>query len=177
MSGRTDATDMSGVADIGGVLSEGADVLWVMPWVTDVANVISGMDDVANVISGMVDVANVISGMVMLLMSYQRWLTLLMSCQRLWTRLGTCKDWLTWLQFFTTFSVLPLPEGVVGAPQITSQSSFVHFFLFSTAIWDVTNSRPVHSLMLSSNIFSCLPCLLLPFTVPCKMVLARLLVS
>ena len=37
----------------------------------------------------------------------------------------------------------------------------------------LTNSRPVHSPMLSSHLFFSLPCLLHPFTVPCKMVLAR----
>ena len=52
-------------------------------------------------------------------------------------------------------------------------TSFLHFPLFSTALWDLANSRPVHSLMLSSHLFFCLPCLLPPFTVPCKMVLAR----
>ena len=52
-------------------------------------------------------------------------------------------------------------------------TSFLHFFLFSTALWDSANSRSVHSLMLSSHLFLCLPCLLSPFTVPCKMVLAR----
>ena len=46
-------------------------------------------------------------------------------------------------------------------------TSFLLFSLFSTALWDLANSRPVHS------IFFCLPCLLLPFTLPCKMVLAR----
>ena len=51
--------------------------------------------------------------------------------------------------------------------------NFLHFFLSSTAIWDLVNSRPVHSLMLSSHLFFCLPYLLPPFTVPCKMVLAR----
>ena len=51
--------------------------------------------------------------------------------------------------------------------------SFLHFSPFSTALWDLPNSRPVHSLMLSSLLFLCLPCLLLPFTVPCKLVLAR----
>ena len=35
------------------------------------------------------------------------------------------------------------------------------------------NSRPVHSLILSSHFFFCLPCVLPPFTVPCKTVLAR----
>ena len=53
-------------------------------------------------------------------------------------------------------------------------TSFLHFSLFSTALWDLSNSRLVHSLMLSSHLFLCLPCLLPPFTVPCKMVLARL---
>ena len=52
-------------------------------------------------------------------------------------------------------------------------TSFLHFSLSSTALWDLANSRPVHSLMLSSHLFLCPPCLLPPFTVPCKMVLAR----
>ena len=52
-------------------------------------------------------------------------------------------------------------------------TSFLHFPLFTTALWDLANSRPVHSLMLSSHLFRCLPCLLPPFTVPCKMFLAR----
>ena len=46
-------------------------------------------------------------------------------------------------------------------------TSFLHFSLFSTAFWDLPNSRPVHSLMLSSHLFLCLPCLHSPFTVPC----------
>ena len=50
---------------------------------------------------------------------------------------------------------------------------FLHFSSFFTALWDLPNSRPVHSLMLSSYLFLCLPCLPPPFTVPCKMVLAR----
>ena len=51
-------------------------------------------------------------------------------------------------------------------------TSFLHFSLFSTVLWDLPNSRPVHSRMLSSHLFLCPPCLLPPFTVPCKMVLA-----
>ena len=51
-------------------------------------------------------------------------------------------------------------------------TSFLHFSLFSTALWDLPNSRPVHSLM-SSHLFLRPPVLLLPFTVPYKMVLAR----
>ena len=38
-------------------------------------------------------------------------------------------------------------------------TSFIHFSLFSTAFWDLANSRPIHSLTLSSHIFLCLPCL------------------
>ena len=52
-------------------------------------------------------------------------------------------------------------------------TSFLHFSLSSTALWDLANSRPVHSLRLSSHLFFCLPCLFPPFTVPCKMVLTR----
>ena len=51
-------------------------------------------------------------------------------------------------------------------------TSFFNFPLLSTALWDLVNSSSVHSLMLSSHLFLCLPCLLPPFTVP-KMVLAR----
>ena len=52
-------------------------------------------------------------------------------------------------------------------------TSFLHFSLFSTALWDLVNSRPGHSLMLSSYLVLCRPCLLPPFTVPCTMVLTR----
>ena len=36
-------------------------------------------------------------------------------------------------------------------------TSFLHFSLFSAALWDLPNSRPVYSLMLSSHLFLCLP--------------------
>ena len=52
-------------------------------------------------------------------------------------------------------------------------TSFLLFSLFSTALWDLPNSRPVHSLMLSSHLFLCPLSLLPPFTVPWKKVLAR----
>ena len=68
---------------------------------------------------------------------------------------------------------LPLnPKGHRGTTD-DFEINFLCFSLFSTALWDLANSRPVHSLMLSSHLFLCLPCLLPPFTVPCKMVLAR----
>ena len=47
-------------------------------------------------------------------------------------------------------------------------TSVLHFSLFFTALWDLVNSRPVHSLMLSSYLFLCLPRLL-----PLSLCLAR----
>ena len=44
-------------------------------------------------------------------------------------------------------------------------TSFLHISLFSTALWNLANSRPVHSLMLSSHLFLYLPCHLYPFSV------------
>ena len=44
-------------------------------------------------------------------------------------------------------------------------TSFLNFSLFSIALWDLPNSRPVHSLKLSSHLFLCLPRLLPPLTV------------
>ena len=73
--------------------------------------------------------------------------------------------------FIITIIICPFTLRVVGTPQIISQP-FLHSSLFSNALWDLVNSRPVHSLMLSSHLFRCLPCLLPPFTVPCKTVLA-----
>ena len=52
-------------------------------------------------------------------------------------------------------------------------TSFLHLSMFSTTLRDLANSRPVHSLMLSSHLFLWLPCLLPPFTMSCKKVLAR----
>ena len=68
--------------------------------------------------------------------------------------------------------IYPVTARVVGAPQMISQPVFCIFPLFSTALRDLANSRPVHYLMLSSHRFFCLPCLPPPFNVPCKMVLA-----
>ena len=70
---------------------------------------------------------------------------------------------------------LHLPLNRKGRWGITSDftRSILHFSLFSTALWDLLNTRLVHSLMLSSHLFFCLPCLLPQFTVSCKMVLAK----
>ena len=78
----------------------------------------------------------------------------------------------TWTFRLSSSSSIPQPEGWLGHHRWL-HSQCPPFSLFSTALWDLANSWPVHSLMLSSHLFLCLPCLLPPFTVPCKMVLAR----
>ena len=45
-----------------------------------------------------------------------------------------------------------------------------HPSLSSAALRESPNPIPVHSLMLSSHIFLCLPLLLAPFTAPCRIV-------
>ena len=47
-----------------------------------------------------------------------------------------------------------------------------HPSLSSTALRESHNCMSVHSMMLSSHLFFCLPRLLAPFTVPCKIVFA-----
>ena len=44
--------------------------------------------------------------------------------------------------------------------------------LVSAALVELTNSIPIHSLILSSHLFLCLP-LLFPFPVPCRIVIAK----
>ena len=72
--------------------------------------------------------------------------------------------------FIIIIIINPLTARVVRALQMISQPVFSIFPCSPLPSWA---SRTVHSLMLSSHLFLCLPCLLLPFTVPCKMVLAR----
>ena len=53
-------------------------------------------------------------------------------------------------------------------------TSFLHSLGFSAFRSMTLHSRPVHSLMLSSHHFLCLPLRLPPWTVPCRIVLASL---
>ena len=48
-----------------------------------------------------------------------------------------------------------------------------HLDLFSAALVELAKSVPVHSLILSSHLFFCLPLFLFPFTVPCRIVFAK----
>ena len=99
----------------------------------------------------------------------------------LWNRIVTAAHWQAkcWKQLQTTRPQKNLSshlsfncEGRWGTTDDFA-TSFLHFCLFSTSLLDLVNSRPVHSEMLSSHLFLCLPCLFPLFTVPCKMVLAR----
>ena len=48
-----------------------------------------------------------------------------------------------------------------------------HLVLFSAALVEMAKPIPVHSLILSSRLFLCLPLFLIPFTVPCRVVFAK----
>ena len=48
-----------------------------------------------------------------------------------------------------------------------------HLDLFSAALVELAKSIPVHSLILSSHLFFCLPLFLFPFSVPCMIVFAK----
>ena len=77
-------------------------------------------------------------------------------------------------QYFTFISShLSLNCEVCWGTTDDLANSFLHFHCSPLAPWDLATSRPVHFLMLSSQLFLCLPCLVYPSTVPCKMVLAR----
>ena len=56
-----------------------------------------------------------------------------------------------------TFSYL-FTTGLIRASDDFT-TSFLQFSLFSIALWDTVNYRPVHSLMLPSHLFFCMPCL------------------
>ena len=77
------------------------------------------------------------------------------------------------LLFWVRYSPIPQPRGSLGQHRWPHNQFFIHSSVFFTALWDLANSRPVHSLMLSFQLFFCLPCLLPPLTVLCKMVLGR----
>ena len=57
-----------------------------------------------------------------------------------------------------------------GRRGTTDDVATIHFYpsLSSVALRESTNPIPVHSLMLSSHLFFCLPLRIAPFTVPCQ---------
>ena len=49
----------------------------------------------------------------------------------------------------------------------------LHLVLFSAVLVELAKCIPVHSLMLFSHLYFCLPLFLFPFTVPCRIVFAK----
>ena len=62
-------------------------------------------------------------------------------------------------------------DGLLGTTDEFATISF-YLILFSAALVELTNSIPVHSLILSSHLLICLP-LQIPFIVPCRIVFAK----
>ena len=78
-------------------------------------------------------------------------------------------------QLWKYHSILFYPitlEGRQGTTDEFATTPF-HLDLFSAALVELAKSIPVHSLILSSNLFFCLPLFLFPFTVPYRIVFAK----
>ena len=71
--------------------------------------------------------------------------------------------------FIIIIIINPLTARIVGAPHMILQPVFSSFPCSPPP----SGTCRTPGLMLSSHLFLCLPCLFPPFTVPCKMVLAR----
>ena len=71
---------------------------------------------------------------------------------------------------FILSSLSPLTSEVMGTSQITLQQYLSTLPCLPLPSGNLQKSIPVHSLMLSSHLFFCLPLLLAPFTVPCRIV-------
>ena len=72
------------------------------------------------------------------------------------------------------YSILFYPITLEGRRGTTDEFTTIPFNLglFSAALVELAKSIPVHSLILSSHLFFCLP-LFFPFTVPCRVVFAK----
>ena len=69
--------------------------------------------------------------------------------------------------------ILFYPITLEGRWGTTDEFATIHLDLFSAALVELAKSNPVHSLILSSHLFFCLPLFLFPFTVPCRIVFAK----
>ena len=72
-------------------------------------------------------------------------------------------------------SILFYPITLEGRRGTTDEFATIpfHLDLFSAALVELAKSILVHSLILSSHLFFCLPLFLFPFTVPCRIVFAK----
>ena len=77
--------------------------------------------------------------------------------------------------YFFFCSILFYPIALEGRRGTTDEFATIpfHLDLFSAALVELAKSVPVHSLILSSHLFFCLPLFLFPFTVPCRIVFAK----
>ena len=89
-----------------------------------------------------------------------------------WYKYQTSFEDVQRLNTFTLFYSILTLEGCRGT---TDEFATIHFHLvlFSAALVELAKSIPVHSLILSSQLFFCLPLFLFPFTVPCRIVFAK----
>ena len=73
------------------------------------------------------------------------------------------------------YSILFYPITLEGRRGTTDEFATIpfHLDLFSAALVELAKSIPVHSLILSSHLFFCLPLFLFPLTVPCRIVFAK----
>ena len=78
-------------------------------------------------------------------------------------------------QHYNSYSILFYHITLEGRRGTTDEFATIpfHLDLFSAALVELAKSIPVHSLILSSHLFFCLPLFLFPFTVPCKIVFAK----
>ena len=93
-------------------------------------------------------------------------------CRQICTNGISLRDPQAFRCLYVYIIIKPLIPRVVVAPPMTSQPVFSMFPCHLLPSGHLPNSRPVHSLTLSTHFFLCPPCRV-PFTVPCKMVLAR----
>ena len=77
--------------------------------------------------------------------------------------------------FVVSYSILFYPITLEGRRSTTDEFATIpfHLDLFSAALVELAKSIPVHSLILSSHLFFCLPLFLFHFTVPCRIVFAK----
>ena len=71
-----------------------------------------------------------------------------------------------------TFFTFHWTYNLLSGTTVDFITSFLHSSRFSAFHSSIFNSRPIHSIMLSSHCFLCLPLSLPPWTVPCGTVLA-----
>ena len=78
-------------------------------------------------------------------------------------------------RYIYVYSILFYPITLGGRRGTTDVFATIpfHLDLFSATLVELAKSIPVHSLILSSHLFFCLPLFLLSFTVPCRIVFAK----